>query len=96
MLLTFTKSHYEDLEIKPKDIMLIVKAKNDYIKGLSEESVEKCDERQITREFWKPQNKNLKYKVGNFISHEIKSSSLSEASREFKSFTLGELFKNIY
>ena len=97
MLLEFTKRDYDDLDmgLKPAETVLVIKKKNDYIEGTSVDIINDgainsplVGERQRTRLFWKPVEKDLRYTVGNWLEAESGAPSIDEPAREFKLFSL--------
>ena len=98
MLLEFTKRDYDELDmgLKPAETVLVIKKKNDYIEGNSvagisadgASSTARVGERQRTRMFWRPVEKELRYRAGNWLEAESGASSMDEPAREFKLFSL--------
>ena len=98
MLLEFTKRDYDELDmgLKPAETVLVIKKKNDYIEGTSAagnsddgaNSSPRAGVRQRTRTFWRPVEKELMYRAGNWLEAESGAPSIDEPAREFKLFSL--------
>ena len=83
---------FRDLELPiPKsELILIIKAKENYLKGSNNgTNTTKKEERQIPRQFGEPVG-DVIYKVGSILPCENTHFSLEEPLREFKAFSLGK------
>ena len=92
-LFTSEINDFRDLELKiPRwELILIIKAKENYLKGVdNQKNNTKKEEQQIPRKFGEPASKDIKYKVGSILPCENTQFSLEEPIREFKAFYLGK------
>lgn len=77
-----------ELDIPMPELILIKKAKENYLKGTEKTSKE---ERQIPiRKFGEPVRDDLHYRLGAILPCENTNFSLEEPMREFKAFSLGK------